>query len=211
MQIVLHYTHRTRAIRPRWLLEELQVPYRLELVDLFGGGANTPEYRRIHPLGRVPALEIDGRIQLESGAMCHWLADRFPAAGLAPAAEDARRIAYEQWMFFVPGTLEPPAWLVTLHTKILPPAQRIEAVVPWARERYLEAVRVLDDALDGRTYLLGDRFSAADILVGSTLMWLPDALEPFVRLRDYVGRLRGREAFLRAASEPQADTGGGGS
>jgi glutathione S-transferase len=201
MHITLHYTPGTRAIRPRWLLEELDIPYELNRLDLYGGECNKPEYKAIHPLGQVPALEINGQIQLESGAMLHWLADHFIATELAPTPGDPTRINYEQWMFFTPGTLEPPAFYAILHSKILPKAQRIEDFVPWAMQRYLQSVEVVDNALDGKTFLLGDKFSAADIMVGSTLMWIPDALLDFPCLQEYVNRLKERDAFIRATKD----------
>jgi len=102
LEIELYYTPHTRSLRPRWLLEDLGIAYTLRPVDLFGGERNPA-----HPLGSVPAMRIDGETMFESVAMCHWLADRFPEKGLAPAVVDVSRRAYEQWMFFVPGTLEP--------------------------------------------------------------------------------------------------------
>ena len=105
MDIELYHTPQTRSSRPRWLLEELGTPYRLRSVDLFGGERNPA-----HPLGSVPAINIDGETLIESGAICHWLADRFLDKGLAPAMDDPRRARYEQWMFFVPATLEPVSY-----------------------------------------------------------------------------------------------------
>ena len=200
MQITLHYTPSTRAIRPRWLLEELDVSYQLKTLDLFAGKGNTPEYKAIHPLGYVPALEINGQIQLESGAMCQWLADHFIAAGLAPTPGDPPRIKYQQWMYFTPGTLEPPAWLILMHSRVLPEEQRVDSIIPWASERYQGILEVVNDALDGRSYLVDDSFTAADIMTGSTLMWVPETLENFPDLQAYVERLQQRDAFKRASA-----------
>jgi len=198
MQITLHYTPGTRAARPRWLLEELGIPYELNVVDLFAGGGRSVEYRAVHPLGQVPALEVDGEIQIESGAICHWLADRFSDRGFAPSPDDPARAAYEQWMFFVPGSLEPPAFYAALHSRLLPESQRVAAIVPWCMKRYLKAVGVVGAALAGKRYLVGDKFTAADIMVGTTLIWVPDALKSRPILQDYVERLRQRPAYVRA-------------
>lgn len=203
MHITLYYTPGTRALRPRWLLEELGLDYDLETVDLFGGQGRTPGYRAIHPLGQVPALRVNGDVLIESGAICHWLADHYAGAGLAPPHGDPARIRYEQWMAFAPGSLEPPSFYALLHSRILPEAQRVPAFVPWAQERYAQAVGAVADALGDRTWLLGDRFTAADIMVGSTLMWLPDALAGHPNLRGYVGRLKERDAYRRATRPPR--------
>jgi len=197
MDIELFYTPHTRAARPRWLLEELEVPYRLHPVDLFAGERNPA-----HPLGAVPSLRVDGMTLFESGAICHWLADRYPDRGLAPARDDPQRPGYEQWMFFTPGTLEPPGFDIVLHSSILPEAQRVPAIVPFAEKRYRRVLRMLSNELDHGGYLLGERFSAADIMVGSTLSWLPGLLVPFPSLRAYVDRLTTRPAWQRAQQAP---------
>lgn len=198
MDIELYYTPHTRSGRPRWLLEELGIPYRLRPVDLFNGERNPA-----HPLGSVPALRVDGRTLIESGAMCHWLTDCFPEAGLAPDANDPPRAEYEQWMFFTPGTLEPPAFDILLHSTILPEAQRVPAIIDYARQRYRRVLDMLSPVLETRAYLLGDRFSTADILLGHTLTWLPAMLEPYPALQSYVERLTTRTACQRA-SQPLA-------
>ena len=200
MQIELFYTPQTRAGRPRWLLEELGVPYRLRPVDLFGGERNPA-----HPLGSVPSLRIDGETLIESGAICHWLADRFPDKGLAPAMDDPRRARYEQWMFFVPATLEPPAFEVLLHTRILPARHRVEAIVPFATKGYRRVLRMLAKELDHDGYLLGAEFSCADIMMGTTLSWLPEQLDDYPPLLAYTQRVTARPACRRAMA-PTSDT-----
>lgn len=197
MEIELFHTPKTRSHRPRWLLEELGVEYRLRPVDLFGGEKNP-----LHPLGSVPAITLDGTVMIESCAICHWLADRYPEAGLAPSQDAPERIPYEQWMFFVPGTLEPPAFDIVLHTFILPENRRVAEVLPFAGLRYRAALKVLNETLEGHDFIVGDRFSAADILLGSTLQWLPEMLEDFSVLQGYVERLTARPACQRAMAEP---------
>jgi len=203
MEIMLYYTHRTRALRPRWTLEELGLPYRLQLVDLFGGEGQTAEYRRIHPHGAVPAARIDGRIMIESCAICHWLSDQYPEKQLAPPATDsAARRDYEQWVFYVPGTLEPLAFQILLHGAILPEEQRVPEMVPWATRRYRSVLKFLDRELEARDYIAGAGFSTADILLGSTLLWLPEMLADHAALSAYTGRLQQRPAYQVAATDP---------
>jgi glutathione S-transferase len=193
MEIELYYTPHTRSLRPRWLLEELNIPYTLRPVDLFGGERNPA-----HPLGSVPAMRIDGEAMFESGAMCHWLADRFPEKGLAPAFDAASRRAYEQWMFFVPGTLEPPAFEILMHTMILPEKHRVAEIVGFAKKGYKRVLRMLATELDHDGYLLDATFSCADIMAASTLNWLPDMLGPYPALQSYVQRVTARDAYARA-------------
>ena len=193
MEIELYYKPHTRSVRPRWLLEELGAPYSLRLVDLFGGERNP-----LHPLSSVPAIRIDGETLIESGAICHWLADCFPEKNLAPATTDPRRARYEQWMFFVPGTLEPPAFEVLLHTQILPEKKRIEAIVPFATKGYHRVLRMLAKELDHDGYLLGEQFTAADIMMTTTLTWLPELLEEHPPLVAYTQRVTERPAYRRA-------------
>jgi glutathione S-transferase len=193
MEIELYYTPHTRSVRPRWLLEELAAPYSLRLVDLFGGEQNP-----IHPLGSVPAVRIDGETLIESGAICHWLADCFPEKNLALAPTDPRRAFYEQWMFFVPATLEPPAFDVLMHTQILPEKERVEAIVPYATKRYQRVLKMLAKELDHDGYLMGEQFTAADIMMTTTLSWLPELLEEHPSLLAYTQRATARPAYQRA-------------
>jgi len=203
MDITLYYTHRTRALRPRWVLEELELPYRLQLIDLFGGDSRTAEYRRIHPHGSVPAIDIDGHVMIESCAICHWFSDRYPEKQLAPpAADTTARMDYEQWVFYVPGTLEPLAFQILLHSMILPEKHRVPDMVPWATHGYQSVLKFLNEVLATRDYIAGERFSTADILLGSTLLWLPQMLEDQPALGAYTDRLQQRPAYQRAATDP---------
>ena len=195
MEIELYYTPHTRSLRPRWLLEELDIPYTLHPVDLFSGERNPA-----HPLGSVPAMTVDGQTMFESGAMCHWLADRFPEKGLAPALDDGLRPAYEQWMFFVPGTLEPPPFEILMHTRILPEQDRVSEIIGYAENRYQRVLHMLAKQLDHDDFILGAGFSCADIMIGSTLNWLPELLEPHPALQGYVQRLTARPAYARATT-----------
>lgn len=193
MEIELYYTPQTRSIRPRWLLEELDIPYTLREVDLFGGERNP-----VHPLGSVPAVRIDGETMIESGAICHWLADRFPDKQLAPSMQSAQRARYEQWMFFVPGTLEPPAFEILMHTLILPGKHRVPEIVGFAEKQYRRVLRILEKELDHGGYLTGEQFCCADILLATTLNWLPEQLESLPALQNYLQRVTARPAFQRA-------------
>ena len=199
MEIELYYTPRTRSVRTRWLLEELGAPYTLHPIDLFGGERNP-----VHPLGSVPAIRLDGETLIESGAICHWLADSFTEKNLAPAMTDPQRARYEQWMFFTPATLEPPAFDVLMHTQILPDDKRIDDIVPYATERYQQVLKVLAEELDHDGYLLGKTFTAADIMMATTLAWLPELLEAYPTLLAFTQRATSRPAYQRAIEPIEA-------
>lgn len=174
--------------------------YELHRLKLFGEEMLSREYRRIHPLGQVPALEIDGELMIESVAMCHWLGDQYPEQGLAPAFNAPSRRAYEQWMFFLPATLEPPLMDTLMHTVLLPEEYRVPDILPLAKRRYVQALKVLNRTLTDNPYLLGNVFSVADIVIGSTLPWAPEYLDRFEALENYVQRLQLRPAWDRAQS-----------
>ena len=183
------------------LLEEIDKD-NLEVLSIIGHKeGETSEYKKIHPLGQVPALEADGEVMLESCAMCHWLTDFFDDRGLAPAISDPARKHYEQWMAFSQATLEPEPWLILLHSRLLPETQRVPKIIPWATERTRSRLIMLNDALLGKDYLLGEKFSTADIMVGSTLFWIPLMLKDFPDLLAYSQRLKQRDAYIRASAE----------
>lgn len=188
-------------MRVRWLLEELGLPYRLTVVNVLNGEGQTPEYKRVHPHGLVPAVEIDGQTMFESCAICHWLTDQFPEKGFAPPMGSRERQLYEQWIFYVPAMMEPPLWENFLHTKILPDEKRIPELIPWNRARLQEALEVLNNALGDREWFVGNRVTTADLLIGSLLMWESANVSDFPPLAAFVDRLRERPAYQRATAD----------
>ncbi len=201
MNIKLYYMPQTRAARVRWMLEELNLPYELHYIDLFAGEGETPDYKKIHPHGRVPAIEIDGHIMLESCAICHWLTDQFPEKNLAPDLKSIARQEYEQWVFYLPAMMEPPIWENFLHTRLLPEDKRIPELIPWNVTRFQEIVRVLNDTLDGKEYLVNNTFSTADLLVGGALNASKEFIEDFPTLLNYTQRLTEREAYKKSTAD----------
>jgi glutathione S-transferase len=200
----LYHSGQSRSVRPRWLLEELGVPFELVRLNLEAGEQKTPEYLKINPNGAVPAL-VDGDVKLfESAAICEYLADKFPEKKLAPPIGTAARGYYYQWIHFAMSTIEPPLLTIFFHTVMRPEAERKPELVPPARETLKAALAVLDQSLAGRTFLVGDDLTTADVMVGSTLAWaqmlgLLDATTPATAA--YIGRLMGRAAFQRAMAD----------
>ena len=199
--LTLYHSPQSRSVRPRWLLEELGVPYEVKLLNLQAGDQKKPEYLKLNPNGAVPTL-VDGDLVLwESAAIVMHLADKFPDKQLAPAVGTPARAKYYQWVQFAMNGLEPPAVAIFLNTIQKPEAERIPQVLPEAQRQLAAAVKVVEDALVGRDHLLGAQFSAADVMVGSTISWaqmmgLVGADRPNVAA--YLGRLAARPAFGRS-------------
>ncbi len=200
MSLTLYYAPRTRATRPRWLLEELGVPFELVTLDLAKKEHKTPEYLAIHPHGSVPALRDGDLCLIESGAICLYLADRFPHRGLAPVVENIERGTYLQYMMYVYGTLEPALVPYFQHTRSLPEPKRDPEQVATAKATIEVAKAWLTAQLGDGPWLMGMDFSAADVVVGSTLIWARamGLLEGSTELLAYCDRLRARPAYQRA-------------
>lgn len=190
----------TRATRPRWLLEELGVPYELVRVDLKAKEQRAPAYLAVHPHGTVPALQIDGTTLLESSAMVAALADRFLDKGLAPAPESPKRAAYFNWLFYAQITAE--AALIDVLAARNPDKNVPDENKRADEERWRAALSVLDRELDGKSWILGEAFSAADCVLGAILVWAKSAkaTEGFAHVEAYADRCKSRPAFARSRS-----------
>jgi glutathione S-transferase len=190
----LYYMPRTRSSRVLWMLEEIGAPY--ELTQVAGAERRSPAHLDRHPLGRVPALELeDGTVMFESAAICLQLADLHPEAGLAAPLGSPERARVYQWVLFAMTELEGPLfrWLAEL---------REGGAGSPARQRFADAATALQAALEGRDWVVGDRFTAADVLCASILSGAQsrELLEPWPGLRGYVARAEARPAYARAAA-----------
>ncbi len=185
---------RTRSSRVLWLLAELDAP--CELVRIAPEDRKSAEHRARHPLGRVPALELDdGTVMFESAAICLQLADLHPEAGLiAPLGSPERALIY-QWVLFAMTELEGPLF------RWIAEATGTSADSP-SRERFAQAAAALQTTLDGRDWLLGDRFSVADVMCASVLGGAHSRglLAEWPGLQAYVERGESRPAFIQAAA-----------
>src|SRR3546814_1771676 len=161
--IVFYHAPQSRALIVHWMLEELGAPYRFHLLDLSKGEHKEPAYLAVNPMGKVPAIDHDGTVVTEAAAICAYLADAFPAAGLAPPLGDGRRGPYFRWLFFGPGCLEPATVDRMFPRGDAAPAS---ALGYGSLDSTLD---VLTDAVAAGPYLLGDMFSAADVVIGSGL------------------------------------------
>lgn len=195
MKIVLYFVPKTRATRVRWMLEEVGADYALETLDVASGANRTDAYLAIHPHGKVPAITVDGRPMIESGAICAWLADAFPAAGLAPAITAPDRSDYLQWLFYASATLEPAL------TELFLSKRRGESGEAQAAS-VAQMVAFAERSLADREWLTGASFSCADVILASGLRWLQAMAPELVpaALVDYTTRAFARPAARRAIS-----------
>lgn len=196
----LYFAPRTRATRPRWLLEELGVPYELVELDLSKAEHKQLPYLRIHPLGKVPALVDGDQIIFESAAICMYLADKFPEKKLAPAVGTPERGQYYQWMVYAGATLEPPISEYANHTQFLPEDKRNPEIAAKAKEQALAAIKAVEHAMLGKMYLVGEKFSAADVVVGAVMRWA-DSLKLLTNapdLQSWLYELKSHAAFKKA-------------
>ncbi|MFK7895834.1 MAG: glutathione S-transferase family protein [Myxococcota bacterium] len=197
----LHHVSGSRSLRVRWLLEELSLPYELERHALGGASLRSPEYRALNPQGRVPTLEDEGTVLFESGAIMQYLLERYGEGRLEPAPGDPMRAAYLQWFHWGEAALMPALHVIMGNRFVLKEEDRSEKALGVARKQFAQSLRVLGDALGKADYLVGDAFSAADIMVvyGITLVKqvgeMPE--EPLVVHR-WQDRLVARPAFQAA-------------
>jgi glutathione S-transferase len=193
-ELVLYTNPQSRGRIARWMIEEVGVPYRTQVVA-YGAEMKAPAYLAINPMGKVPALTHGPVVVTEAAAICAYLADAFPAAGLAPALGDRRRGAYYRWMFFGAGPLEAAVTNKALGFEVPPERRRM------AGYGSLDAVvDALDRALGESPYLAGERFSAANVYVGSQIGWglIFGTLEKRPAFERYWQQIGTRPAALRA-------------
>jgi len=182
----------------RWMLEECGAPYETTLLD-YGTTMKAEAYRAINPMGKVPALVHDGKTVTEAAAICAYLADAFPDAGLAPAPAD--RADYYRWLFFAAGPLEQAITAASLGYAVAPEQQRM--VGYGCMEDVLTA---LEQAVTGKNFIAAGRFTAADVYVGAQLDFGLQfgALPARPAFAAYVAPLRERPAYRRAKAIDQA-------
>jgi len=189
----LYWAPRSRSFSALWLMEEAGQPYERVLTDITKGAQKTPEYLAINPMGKVPALQDGDATMAEAAAICAYVAERYPAAKLAPLPGDSLRAKYLYWLFFAPSCIEPA--MVQVATKI----EMNPVAAGWGNAQ--QVFDVLDAALEKGPWILGNNFSAADIAIGSGLNFavrmfkMVPARPSFDR---YIDRCAARPAFQRA-------------
>lgn len=196
----------TRSIRARWTLQELGVEFESVLVNLMLGEHRSPEFRKINPAGKLPAL-VDGDLILtESIAIVLYLGEKYPDKAFIPA-DPVQRAQLYRWLLFTTTELEQPLWRIARHTSLYPAEKRLPADVALARDDFAEAANVLEQHMNGRQFVVGDSATVGDFVLAYTLDWAKTAklLDGLPRLDAYMEQmyarpcapLRIKEAFAR--------------
>ena len=191
-ELIFYTNPMSRGQIVRWMLEEVGQPYEPVILD-YASTMKGDEYLAINPMGKVPAIRHKGKVVTECAAICAYLADAFPEAGLAPPTND--RADYYRWLFFAAGPLEQA---VVNNFMKWSPTEEQQRMVGYGS--YDKAVEVIERAVSCSGWIAGERFSAADVYVGSQIDWglqfgtLPKRAD----LEAYAERLRERPAYKRA-------------
>lgn len=192
-ELVFYTNPMSRGRIARWMLEEVGQPYRTELLDY--PSMKSPAYLAVNPMGKVPAVVHRGTVITECAAICAYLADAFADAGLAPATTD--RGAYYRWLFFAAGPLEAAITNRAFGFEV-PPERKASA----GYGSFTDVMDTLEHAVTASPYVAGDRFTAADVYVGSHVGWglAFNSIEKRPAFVDYFARLGSRPAYQRATS-----------
>ncbi len=198
--LTLHFAPNSRAGRIVWLLEELELDYDINKMAFHPQDLKSDEHRARHPLGRVPVLD-DGDVRIfESGAIVEYVLARHKNGGLRPAEAAAEFPDYLQWFHYCEGMVMPPVNTIVVQTVLLPLDRRDETALAQAKRLLSKALEPVNEALEGRDYLIGE-FSAADIMLGHACFMsnrLGCVGDEMPHLKAYVERIANRPAFKTA-------------
>jgi glutathione S-transferase len=192
MSITLYHHPYSRAANILWPLEELGVPYELRFVDVMKGAQKAPDIVALNPMGKVPILTDGEVVVTESAAICLYLGDRYSLGKLAPSPDDTARAAYLRWSLFSPSVIEPAASAKSAGAQFKP------GQVGWGTHE--SVVASMESAIAEKSYVLGDRFSMADVIFGGTIRYMLrfKMLEPTPTFTAYSDRLGERPAAQRS-------------
>lgn len=190
--LVFYTNPQSRGQTVRWMLEEIGEPYETEILG-YGTTMKAKPYLSINPMGKVPAILHKGKVVTEVAAIVCYLADAFPQAGLAPDPKD--RADYYRWIFFTSGPVE-AAFTARAMGWEVPPDRHAMA----GFGNYQTAMDTLEQAVAGKAFIAGDRFTAADLFVGAMINFMLTfkLLEPKPAFTDYAARMTDRDAYRRA-------------
>jgi glutathione S-transferase len=189
--LIFYHNPQSRGRIVRWMLEEIGQPYETEVIAY--DRMKNPEYLAVHPLGKVPAIKHNGHVVTECAAICAYLADVFPQAGLGPRPDE--KADYYRWLFYAAGPFEAAISNQAMGWQVPPERERM-----FGYANFDKAIAAVDELLSLRDYVCGDRFTAADVYLGSQIMFpmqfgMLAERGSFTRYRD---RLQARDAYKRA-------------
>jgi glutathione S-transferase len=196
-KLTLYHAAPSRSSIVRWMLEEIGEPYEIQLLSLSKGENRAPDYLALNPMGKVPALRHGDAVITEAAAICAYLADEFPRAKLSVPLGDARRGPYLKWLFFGPSCIEP-----AMMDRAFPRKEEARRAALGYGD-FDTVIKVVADAVARGPYILGEQFTAADVVIGSTLRFgmlfklLPEQPE----FTAYTGRLAQRPSLQRAEAK----------
>ena len=192
--LTLYTNPMSRGRIARWMLEEIGQPYETVILD-YGTTMKSPEYLAINPMGKVPAIRYGDTIVTEGAAICAFLADMFPDAGLVPPPGNPTRGPYYRWLFFAAGPVE--AAVTAKSLGLLAPSDK-KTMAGYGT--FEETIDCLESAVRHGPYICGDQFTAADVYVGAQIGWgmMFGSIDKRAVFEDYFGRLRARPAAIRA-------------
>jgi glutathione S-transferase len=204
-ELIFYTNPMSRGRVVRWMLEEAGEPYETVLLD-YGTTMKAPEYLAINPMGKVPALRHGETVVTEVAAICAYLADAFPGAGLAPPPGSAARGPYYRWLFFAAGPVEAAVTNKALEVSF-PPEKK--AFVGYGS--FEETVDNLERAIRPGPYICGDQFTAADVYVGSQIGFgmMFGSIEKRPAFEEYFGRISSRPAAVRAREKDEVPAAAG--
>jgi glutathione S-transferase len=191
--VTFYHNPMSRGRIVHWMLEEIGEPYATKVLSFEKREHKSPEYLAVNPMGKIPAIVHRGTVVTEAAAICAYLADAFPHAGLAPAPGDAARGTYYRWLFFAAGCLE-PALIDRMFDR-----PRVEREGALGYGNYTDTLNALETAVTPGPFILGERFSAADVYVASEIAWgtMTKTLEPRPVFKAYFDRCTARPAARR--------------
>ena len=196
----IHHAPNTRSVRIVWLLEELGIPYELEMYKLGDAGMRTPEYRKVHPMGRVPVLEDNGNKIFESGAIVQYVLAKYGEGKLVPATSDPAFATYLQWLHYAEGMIMPQVNIIVVATILLPEDRRSKVNEDRAKKLLTRMLNAVEAGLEGNKYLAGD-FSGADIMTGHACVVsgrLGADLSDKPNVASYIKMLENRPSLIKA-------------
>ena len=200
--IKLYHLPRTRSVRIIWLLEELGLDYEVEV--LTGDAKRAPAFLKISPFGKVPAIEDGDLVLTESVAIVQYILSEYGKGRLHPPVDSKDYAKFLQWLNFGEATLMQPIAEVIVNKLFRPEEHQHQFSIDNGTKNFSDMARVIDGVLANSDYLVGDAFTAADIVTGYSLnvadmLGLISAIDDIAHLRDYIDRLRSREAFKKIA------------